>query len=135
MEKWTTTLAEAANLSGWDLQNIADGHESKFIESDKLVVLDMRESDIQEFGLNLQCCKSLKKLDLSDSKRLRRTPNFNVDLGDMRCLKSLAASDTVIIGEGANFAAYAYGPAILVTPLVALSMIVRLWVSKQLEWL
>ncbi|XP_060181664.1 disease resistance protein RUN1-like [Lycium barbarum] len=121
----------------------------------------MRESDMQEFGLNFQCWK---KLDLSDSKRLRRTPNFNgsrsletlwlhgcsslteihpsignldrlidldfsgckkltdlpssicrlksletldicrcsslqtlpVDLGDMRCLKFLAASDTGI---------------------------------------
>lgn len=31
----------------------------------------------------------------------------------------------VIIGEGANFAAYAYAPAILVTPLGALSIIVR----------
>lgn len=31
----------------------------------------------------------------------------------------------VIIGEGANFAAYAYAPAILVTPLGALSIIFR----------
>lgn len=31
----------------------------------------------------------------------------------------------MIIGEGANFAAYAYAPAVLVTPLGALSMIVR----------
>lgn len=31
----------------------------------------------------------------------------------------------MIIGEGANFAAYAYAPAILVTPLGALSIIVR----------
>ncbi|KAH0713380.1 hypothetical protein KY290_008977 [Solanum tuberosum] len=42
-----------------------------------LVVIDMRKSDIQEFGLNLQCCKSLKRLDLSDCKSLKRTPNFN----------------------------------------------------------
>lgn len=32
---------------------------------------------------------------------------------------------TVIAGEGANFVAYAYAPAILVTPLGALSIIVR----------
>lgn len=32
---------------------------------------------------------------------------------------------TVIVGEGANFAAYAYAPAILVTPLGALSIIFR----------
>lgn len=31
---------------------------------------------------------------------------------------------SMIIGEGANFAAYAYAPAVLVTPLGALSMIV-----------
>lgn len=31
----------------------------------------------------------------------------------------------VIIGEVANFAAYAFAPAILVTPLGALSMIIR----------
>jgi hypothetical protein len=32
---------------------------------------------------------------------------------------------TVIVGEIANFAAYAFAPAILVTPLGALSIIVR----------
>lgn len=34
-------------------------------------------------------------------------------------------SFTVIVGEIANFAAYAYAPAILVTPLGALSIIFR----------
>ncbi|XP_049388264.1 disease resistance protein RUN1-like [Solanum stenotomum] len=33
MEKWKAALTEAANLSGWDLRNMADGHESKFIGS------------------------------------------------------------------------------------------------------
>ncbi|XP_059302373.1 disease resistance protein Roq1-like isoform X10 [Lycium ferocissimum] len=33
MDKWKAALTEAANLSGWDLQNVANGHESKFIES------------------------------------------------------------------------------------------------------
>ncbi len=32
---------------------------------------------------------------------------------------------TMIVGEIANFAAYAFAPAILVTPLGALSIIVR----------
>ena len=32
---------------------------------------------------------------------------------------------TMIVGELANFAAYAFAPAILVTPLGALSIIVR----------
>ena len=34
-------------------------------------------------------------------------------------------SDVVIVGEIANFAAYAFAPAILVTPLGALSIIIR----------
>ncbi|KAH0711985.1 hypothetical protein KY289_007944 [Solanum tuberosum] len=38
--------------------------------AEKFVVLNMRGSNIQEFGLNLQ------RLDLSDYKRLRSTPNF-----------------------------------------------------------
>uniref|UniRef100_A0A0A0LG09 ADP-ribosyl cyclase/cyclic ADP-ribose hydrolase n=1 Tax=Cucumis sativus TaxID=3659 RepID=A0A0A0LG09_CUCSA len=29
--KWRMALTEAANLSGWDLRNIANGHEAKFI--------------------------------------------------------------------------------------------------------
>uniref|UniRef100_M1BUA6 Tir-nbs-lrr resistance protein n=1 Tax=Solanum tuberosum TaxID=4113 RepID=M1BUA6_SOLTU len=33
VENWKAALTEAANLSGWDLRNIADGHESKFIGS------------------------------------------------------------------------------------------------------
>lgn len=36
-----------------------------------------------------------------------------------------ASNFTVIVGEIANFAAYAFAPAILVTPLGALSIIVR----------
>ncbi|KAK4732845.1 hypothetical protein R3W88_025833 [Solanum pinnatisectum] len=45
--------------------------------SEKLVYLNMKGSNIQEFGLNLQYCRNLKMLNLSDCKRLRRTPNFN----------------------------------------------------------
>lgn len=44
--------------------------------AENLVVLNMIGSNIQEFGLNLQYCASLKKLDLSYCKRLRSTPNF-----------------------------------------------------------
>ncbi|XP_021290085.1 TMV resistance protein N-like [Herrania umbratica] len=32
IKRWRTALTEAADLSGWDLQNVADGHESKFIQ-------------------------------------------------------------------------------------------------------
>lgn len=44
------------------------------------------------------------------------------------CLQNLSCfmiSDTVIVGEIANFVAYAFAPAVLVTPLGALSIIVR----------
>nr|XP_016507157.1 PREDICTED: disease resistance protein TAO1-like [Nicotiana tabacum] len=44
--------------------------------AENLVVLDMRESNIQEFRLNLKCCRSLKKLNLSHCEQLRSTPNF-----------------------------------------------------------
>ncbi|EXB30997.1 TMV resistance protein N [Morus notabilis] len=30
--RWRSALTEAANLSGWDLRNTADGHEAKFIK-------------------------------------------------------------------------------------------------------
>ena len=40
-------------------------------------------------------------------------------------LSCFMISDTVIVGEIANFVAYAFAPAVLVTPLGALSIIVR----------
>lgn len=40
-------------------------------------------------------------------------------------LMPIIAFATVIVGEIANFAAYAFAPAVLVTPLGALSIIVR----------
>lgn len=40
-------------------------------------------------------------------------------------LELLDYTVTVIIGEIANFVAYIYAPAVLVTPLGALSIIVR----------
>lgn len=39
--------------------------------------------------------------------------------------KILSFNMTVIVGEIANFVAYIYAPAVLVTPLGALSIIVR----------
>ncbi|KAL0002286.1 hypothetical protein SO802_016067 [Lithocarpus litseifolius] len=39
--KWRKVLKEAANLSGWDLRNTADGHEAKFIR--KIVEAISRE--------------------------------------------------------------------------------------------
>ncbi|CAK9153727.1 unnamed protein product [Ilex paraguariensis] len=32
VERWRDALTEAGNLSGWDLQNVANGHEAKFIQ-------------------------------------------------------------------------------------------------------
>lgn len=45
---------------------------------------------------------------------------------DLRRPKSARHADTtiVVIGEIANFAAYAFAPAILVTPLGALSVLI-----------
>lgn len=43
----------------------------------------------------------------------------------MWILMWIIAIVTVIVGEIANFAAYAFAPAILVTPLGALSIIIR----------
>ena len=40
---------------------------------------------------------------------------------------------SVIVGEIANFTAYAFAPAILVTPLGALSVLVR-WVHVKRDW-
>ena len=40
---------------------------------------------------------------------------------------------TMVVGEIANFAAYAFAPAILVTPLGALSIIVRCAASAFAE--
>lgn len=44
-----------------------------------------------------------------------------------------AGMTTMIVGEIANFAAYAFAPAILVTPLGALSIIVRFVKSNAVE--
>ncbi|XP_059665555.1 disease resistance protein RPV1-like [Cornus florida] len=32
VQKWKAALVEAANLSGWDLKDVANGHEAKFIQ-------------------------------------------------------------------------------------------------------
>ncbi|KAJ0794708.1 putative TIR domain, P-loop containing nucleoside triphosphate hydrolase [Helianthus annuus] len=63
--KWTEALKEAANLSGWDLRNTADGHEAKVIKliverislelrsiivnlDDKLVGMEHRLHDVEK---------------------------------------------------------------------------------------
>ncbi len=52
---------------------------------------------------------------------------FLFDCDSHRCVRTAndISSFSVIFGEFANFAAYAYAPAILVTPLGALSVIFR----------
>jgi hypothetical protein len=40
----------------------------------------------------------------------------------------------MVVGEVANFAAYAFAPAILVTPLGALSIIVRCRMDVRYAW-
>ncbi|KAJ0794691.1 putative TIR domain, P-loop containing nucleoside triphosphate hydrolase [Helianthus annuus] len=65
MGKWIEALKEAANLSGWDLRNTADGHEAKVIKliierislelrpinvnfDDKLVGMEPRLQDLEK---------------------------------------------------------------------------------------
>ncbi|KAL3329322.1 hypothetical protein AABB24_036431 [Solanum stoloniferum] len=57
--------------------------------AEKLVVLNMQGSNIEEFGLNLECCRNLKNLDLSDCQRLLSTPNF----GGSRSLETLLVAN------------------------------------------
>jgi len=46
-------------------------------------------------------------------------------ISSIQSFSKISAISTVIVGEIANFAAYAFAPAILVTPLGALSIIIR----------
>ncbi|KAF5808330.1 putative TIR domain, P-loop containing nucleoside triphosphate hydrolase [Helianthus annuus] len=65
IRKWREALTEAANLSGWDLEKTADGHEAKVIKlivqhislelrsinvnlDDKLVGMEPRLQDLEE---------------------------------------------------------------------------------------
>lgn len=48
-------------------------------------------------------------------------------------LSILIVCNPVIVGEAANFIAYAFAPAVLVTPLGALSIIVRYFSTSPLR--
>ncbi|CAL5431188.1 unnamed protein product [Camellia sinensis] len=58
VEKWRAALTEAANLSGWDLKNVVNGHEAKLIEQiteeigDKLRVTYLNVAD---HSVGLKC--------------------------------------------------------------------------------
>lgn len=52
-----------------------------------------------------------------ESSRVRRTPL-------PRCRRTATKQLIVVVGEICNFAAYAFAPAILVTPLGALSVLI-----------
>ncbi|KAG5588606.1 hypothetical protein H5410_049040 [Solanum commersonii] len=59
MKKWKAALTEAANLSGWDLRNMADGHESKFIGSIiKQVLQEVNQTplDVAHYPIGLDSC-------------------------------------------------------------------------------
>lgn len=46
-EKWKTTLREATNLSGWNLRNVASGHQSIFLENIiKQVLQDVNQTPL-----------------------------------------------------------------------------------------
>lgn len=50
--------------------------------------------------------------------------NHNASVTGSRTYYAVADTCVVILGEIANFAAYAFAPAILVTPLGALSVLI-----------
>lgn len=74
---------------------------------------------------------SYAKLVLSCMPALLPLSGYHAGSGGFSYLKEptwWAGMLLMIVGEAANFAAYAFAPAILVTPLGALSIIVR-WVD------
>ncbi|KAM7466195.1 hypothetical protein LguiB_013757 [Lonicera macranthoides] len=49
INKWRAALTEAANLSGWDLQNVANGHESKFIKK----IVEKVQGEVNQTYMNV----------------------------------------------------------------------------------
>ncbi|KAM7462128.1 hypothetical protein LguiA_030249 [Lonicera macranthoides] len=49
IKKWRAALTEAANLSGWDLQNVANGHESKFIKK----IVEKVQDEVNQTYMNV----------------------------------------------------------------------------------
>ncbi|KAL7164052.1 hypothetical protein ACSBR2_040041 [Camellia fascicularis] len=75
VEKWRAALTEAANLSGWDLKNVVNGHEAKLIEQiteeigDKLSVTYLNVAD---HSVGLKCrLENLNALVCMDSNDVR----------------------------------------------------------------
>ncbi|KAJ0794693.1 putative TIR domain, P-loop containing nucleoside triphosphate hydrolase [Helianthus annuus] len=74
--KWREALTEAANLSGWDLRNTADGHEAKVI---KLIIerisLELRSINVnlddKLVGMEHRLQDLEKSLDIAASNEVR----------------------------------------------------------------
>ncbi|KAM7462111.1 hypothetical protein LguiA_030232 [Lonicera macranthoides] len=49
IKKWRAALTEAANLSGWDLQNVANGYESKFIKK----IVEKVQGEVNQTYMNV----------------------------------------------------------------------------------
>ncbi|KAM7462130.1 hypothetical protein LguiA_030251 [Lonicera macranthoides] len=49
IKKWRSALTEAANLSGWDLQNIANGHESELIKE----IVEKVQGEVNQTYMNV----------------------------------------------------------------------------------
>ncbi|KAM7466160.1 hypothetical protein LguiB_013722 [Lonicera macranthoides] len=49
IKKWRAALTEAANLSGWDLQYVANGHESKFIKK----IVEKVQGEVNQTYMNV----------------------------------------------------------------------------------
>ncbi|KAH0679541.1 hypothetical protein KY284_020626 [Solanum tuberosum] len=53
VKRWRTAMTEAANVSGWDLPNIANGHESKCIEQIVECVMEILDHSASDATENL----------------------------------------------------------------------------------
>ncbi|XP_059430323.1 disease resistance protein RPV1-like [Corylus avellana] len=78
VHNWRAALTEAANYSGWDIQNVANGYESRFIEK----IVDEVLSKVNN------ACLDIAKHPISIDYRIEK----------MKALLNLGKSDVNIVG-------------------------------------
>ncbi|XP_062171815.1 disease resistance protein RPV1-like isoform X3 [Alnus glutinosa] len=78
VQRWRAALTEVANCSGWDLNNIADGYESRFIK---------------EIVEEVLCKVNPARLDVA-----KHPIGMESRVDDIKCLLNLGTSDVRIVG-------------------------------------